>query len=97
MIETFISIHLLDAQNAITIYHYAVLNNAAWLEAAAIDAIKYVPQQCCCAASRCHPRTHETHVCVRRNSMYTAWMKRNREALTTLNPSAHQVIFGSSG
>jgi hypothetical protein len=41
MIEQFIATHLLEAHNAITIYHYAVLNNAANLEAAALAAIKY--------------------------------------------------------
>lgn len=70
MIEQFIATHLLESHNAIAIYHYAVLNNAANLEATALAAIK-------------------------RNAAYPAWTKRNREALATLNPTAHQTVFGS--
>ncbi len=94
MIEQFIATHLLEAHNAITIYHYAVLNNAANLEAAALAAIKYArspsPPQALQGSAVAHFPLR-----VRRNAAYPAWMKRNREALATLNPTAHQTVFGN--
>jgi hypothetical protein len=92
MIEQFIATHLLESHNAIAIYHYAVLNNAANLEATALAAIKYArgpsPLKPCSAVAHFPLR-------VRRNAAYPAWTKRNREALATLNPTAHQTVFGS--
>lgn len=95
MIEQFIATHLLEAHNAITIYHYAVLNNAANLEAAALAAIKYASSPSPPQALQGSAVAHFPRFRVRRNAAYPAWMKRNREALATLNPTAHQTVFGN--